>query len=213
MKSLTPDQRATAAERRAKFKALWKEVAQMPDTDRPAMANKFGVVNPDGHPLSCKNMCLLFIQIPTATVCGGFRQWLKHGRAVKRGQHGAMIWVPLSARAREEGARGSATAGEVSDPGDPATESDSRQRFIIGTVFDISQTEALWERAPECGPTKIDLAAIEFPGGATVSDHAMRPRPTVVPSVAAVSVPLAAPAAIPLPAPQPAFRPPWRRAA
>ena len=102
----------------------------MPDAERVTMAGKMGFVSVEGHQFSLANMILLALQSPTGSVFGGFRQWLKHGRAVRKGEHGAMIWVPI---------------GKLADTTEatPATEAEEsdRTRFIIGTVFDISQTE------------------------------------------------------------------------
>jgi hypothetical protein len=39
-----------------------------------------------------------------ATIVGGFRQWLKQGRCVKKGEHRSDIWIPLGDKeAREDG--------------------------------------------------------------------------------------------------------------
>lgn len=129
-RTLTPEQIAKRDERRARFKTLWKQVAAMPQAERVLMANKCGMVTCDGHPLSPSNTYLVLLQCPGATVLGGFRQWLKHGRAVRKGEHGAMIWVPCGAKKADDAPR---------PEGEPAGDNDSR--FITGTIFDISQTE------------------------------------------------------------------------
>lgn len=46
----TPEQKAKAADRRAKFRALWKKVADMPETDRLALSASVGIVNVEGLP-------------------------------------------------------------------------------------------------------------------------------------------------------------------
>lgn len=131
MKKLTPEQIAKRDERRAKFKALWKQVAAMPELDRIKLSNKLGLVTCEGHALSLGNTMLIALQLPGATVLGGFRQWLKHGRCVRKGEHGAMIWVP--------------TGGKKSSETTEATEAtaENETRFIVGTVFDIGQTDEL----------------------------------------------------------------------
>lgn len=125
----TPEQKAAAAERRAKFKALWKQVADLPQDQRIAMSHKYGFRTVEGHELSLFNQLLIALQCPTASVLGGFRQWLKHGRAVQKGQHGIMIWVPCGAG-----------KAEPTTPDQEATE-DGKPGFIVGTVFDIAQTQ------------------------------------------------------------------------
>jgi len=61
---------------------------------------------------------------------GGFGQWLRAGRSVRKGESGLGIWVPIA-----KGKAGEEEAGEGADGGRP--------RFLMGTVFDISQTDAL----------------------------------------------------------------------
>lgn len=133
-RKLTPEQTAKRDERRAKFKTLWKAVADMPELERVQMSNRLGFVTCEGHAFSPCNSMLLAMQCPAGSVFGGFRQWLKHGRAVRKGEHGAMIWVPCGIRAAAE-----APAVE----GEAATESAERSGFIIGTVFDIGQTNEI----------------------------------------------------------------------
>lgn len=140
-KELSPEQTAKRDERRAKFKALWKQVADTPELERIEMANRLGLVTCEGHSLSPGNQYLIALQCPTASVMGGFRQWLKHGRCVRKGEHGAMIWVPTGSKSVNEPTTAKAeivTADESNGAGDT--------RFIIGTVFDIGQTDALTDQ-------------------------------------------------------------------
>ncbi|HEV7928117.1 MAG TPA: ArdC family protein [Verrucomicrobiae bacterium] len=203
MKPTTPEQRAASKERHAKFKQLWKDVAAMPLEERQRLCARLGIVNPDGRILSIGNMCLVGVQMPSATVVGGFRQWIKHGRCVKKGEHGAMIWVPL----RKRDTAGGASAQESLDESEESPEVDGkkkggRPRFIIGTVFDISQTQERIEAAP-VPETPIDLAAIDFNAVPQLSSEPVLT--TVLPP----------PAPIPLPTPVTTVTtvPRWRRAA
>ena len=126
----TAEQKAATEARRERFRGFVKQLAQMTDEQRAAFAARIPViVTADGHPLSGPNMMLVALQRPGVTVVGGFRQWLKHGRVVRKGEHGAMIWFPKASNQRDSapGAGDSQEAAEV--------------RFMIGTVFDISQTE------------------------------------------------------------------------
>jgi hypothetical protein len=79
---------------------------------------------------------LVLTQFPTASMVGGFRQWQAHGRRVRKGERGLMIWVPTSARYDGE-------AAPVPQPADaaPGEGEGRRSGFVMGTVFDISQTE------------------------------------------------------------------------
>src|SRR5262245_46008722 len=92
----------------------------------------------EGRAPSPFNTCLVLNQLLTASKVGGFRQWKDKGRSVKKGEHGLMIWVPTG-------------KGEKTDDGEtvpvPETEAGAdgekpkRAGFIMGTVFDVSQTE------------------------------------------------------------------------
>lgn len=130
MRDLTPEQREKAAQRKASFRELLKKIAAMTDDQKAELASKMGtVVNPEGHAFTLHNTLLIAAQGgTTATIVGGFRQWLKQGRAVKKGEHGYQILFP---REKKNG-----------DETEPSTEDADKPevRFLIGYVFDISQT-------------------------------------------------------------------------
>ena len=132
-KQLTEEQKAKAAERKERFKALWKQVSAMPELERVQLSNRLGLVTCEGRGLSLTNQMLIALQRPGATVLGGFRQWLKQGRAVRKGEHGCMIWVPCGAKGGADAAAAPAGDGDAGEGSDV--------RFIVGTVFDIGQTE------------------------------------------------------------------------
>lgn len=140
MKRFNPEQKAKAAERRAKFRALWRKVADMPEADRLALSARVGIVNVEGRPLSVGNQCLIALQCPGATVVGGWRQWLRQGRVVRKGEHGHMIWVPTGSGKQQEPEAASTEEGGESEGSDV--------RFLAGTVFDIGQTEELGASVP-----------------------------------------------------------------
>lgn len=56
---LTQEQIQARDERRAKFKAIWKQVAAMGETERAAMAAKYGYVTCAGHSFSVANSMLI----------------------------------------------------------------------------------------------------------------------------------------------------------
>ncbi len=138
-KQLTAEQVAARDARREKFRALIKNVAAMTDEQRNALVMRAGaVVTCEGRALSTTNTLLLFLQIPGVSMVGGFRQWLKAGRGVMKGQHGASIWIPLSAGRSD----GSAPEQEGEAIGEG-------MRFGTATVFDIAQTcELVADEAP-----------------------------------------------------------------
>jgi len=132
-RTLTPEQTAARDARRAAFRELARKVSKMTEDQRQAMIRSMpAIVTIEGRPLSGVNSILLSFQCPGATIVGGFRQWIKAGRCVKKGEHGACIWVP-------GGAKGSAPAdGEAGES----------IRFLTGTVFDVTQTAELGAAAP-----------------------------------------------------------------
>lgn len=105
---------------------LAREVSKLTPEQRIELSSKCLAVRlEDGAALSVGNQCLIARQIPDATIVGGFRQWLKAGRVVMKGQHGACIWVPCAFK------------DKTKDGEEVTTE---RRGFILGTVFDVSQT-------------------------------------------------------------------------
>ena len=75
---------------------------------------------------SLNNQLLILIQHPVAEPMAGFHTWRKLGRQVRKGEHGAAIFVPMRRKAPAE------------------DEQDTAQRrtfFGIGYVFGQSQTE------------------------------------------------------------------------
>jgi len=132
-KQPTEEQKRAAAERRERFRALAKQVADMPDEARAALVDRCGaVVTCEGRALSFVNTCLVLTQRPGASMVGGFAQWLRSGRAVRKGETGLGIWIPTMKGEKAEA------------PADGAEGQDGpRARFLMGTVFDVSQTDAL----------------------------------------------------------------------
>ena len=127
----TEAQKQAATEKRAKFRALCKQVAGMTDTERAALAERMpALVTCEGHALSAHNQILIAFQGgESCTILGGFHQWRKAGRCVKKGEHGFMIWVPSGLPKSEE-------AGNVEG---------ADLHFLTAHLFDISQTEEVAE--------------------------------------------------------------------
>lgn len=108
----------------------------MTDEQRAALTNRVGaVLTCQGRALSLTNTLLLMLQRPNVSMVGGFRQWLAQGRAVAKGEHGSMIWFPRGKGGTVDAAA-EVVAGREIDAGD----ANSDVRFMVGTVFDVSQT-------------------------------------------------------------------------
>ena len=102
---------------------------------------------------SVRNNMLIYQQNPNAVYVQSFQAWKEMGTAVKKGEKGCKIWVPVEAtilkvdgqlipleHATKE-QRIQYHAGEI--------ESTTARRFRIGTVFDIAQTTYPIEKYPE----------------------------------------------------------------
>ena len=125
----TAEQEQTRADRKARFTELCKRFAAMSKEERERWASDAGVVvTVAGHALSPRNTVLCYFQRSGVSMVGGFRQWLAAGRCVRKGEHGISILVPIG-------------GGKVeTEDGD---EISSQVHFIAGTVFDVSQTDAI----------------------------------------------------------------------
>jgi len=132
-RQLTEAQVEARDARRTKFRAMVKQIADMSAVQKAELSRQCGFrkLNGGGE-FSLANSMLLALQCPHATILGGFREWLKHGRAVIKGQHGAMVWGPLMHGAKTEV---QADGAETKDG--------EKVGFIPGTVFDISQTQEI----------------------------------------------------------------------
>jgi hypothetical protein len=146
-KQPTEEQKQKAAARRANIRAMCKQIAAMSDEQRTTLAARMpGVVTVEGRPLSFHNQLMIAFQLPAATILGGFRQWIKNGRAVRKGEHGAAIWCPIGAP------KPTADGAEVNADGE-------RPGFILGTVFDVSQTDPINDAAASGAECLEQLAA------------------------------------------------------
>ena len=137
-KQATPEQMAKAEAKRAKLRELAQAIGDMNDAQRQAMAARARIRTIEGHELSPANQCLVLMQCDAATVVGGFRQWKKAGRSVRKGESALGIWTPS----------GRGGAGEQ-PPAAAGEDTDNRPRFIFGNVFDITQTDPMEGDTPE----------------------------------------------------------------
>lgn len=136
----TPEQKEAAQARREAIKLLMAKVAEITPEKRVILANAYGIRNAEGRELSPCNQILLAFQCPTVSVVGGFAQWKALGRCVMKGSKALALWVPCGSRG--EGA--TLSLAEVSGEGE---EAGGKPRFVIGNVFDVSQTETIEQRA------------------------------------------------------------------
>lgn len=139
-RTLTPEQQAKTAERKARFAVIVQQIADMPEAERDALAARMMVTNCDGHTLSPRNQMLIAMQLGThCTIVGGFKQWLKQGRCVKKGEQGATILFPRTF-GDKNGPENATAASEQAATAESNNGKKSPVRFLSGTVFDISQT-------------------------------------------------------------------------
>ncbi len=124
-------------QKKEKIISIRKKLSEMPEEQRIALAQKFGIVTVEGHPLTAHNQCFLVAQSEiNFTIVGGFQQWKKAGRIVRKGEHGFYIFVPSK---------------QKDDPPDnnqnqnEENKIDDNPHFFTAVVFDISQTELLSE--------------------------------------------------------------------
>ncbi len=123
--------------RREAARELARKISQMSEEDKAAFIARFpAVVTVDGRALSGRNAMLVLMQCETATIVGGFRQWINAGRCVRKGEQGLWIWIPSQ---KGETEKSDAWLPGATGAGEAATET----RFFMAPVFDVSQTAEL----------------------------------------------------------------------
>lgn len=118
-----------------KARQLAKQIANMTDEQKAQWLARVPILTIDGRPLSGKNQMLAAMQSQTATMVGGFQQWIASGRVVMEGQSALYIFAPSGARKAEASAPG--------PDGAPAAAEAESVRFIMVPVFDVAQTKEL----------------------------------------------------------------------
>lgn len=113
-------------ERKQRIKELRTKLANLTPAEREKLTVRGLIATVEGRALSFHNTMLVYLQSNGAapTVVGGYKQWRKAGKQVRRGEHGYIIWFPV---------------GEKTEDGDII----DAQTFYTATVFDISQVEAM----------------------------------------------------------------------
>jgi hypothetical protein len=111
------------------------------------------VLTCEGRALSPHNSLLLLAQCEGVSLVGGFWQWKAAGRRVRKGETGLGIWIPTHKAGEGEelpAAEGGAGEGEGK----------RRRRFVMGTVFDIGQTDPDDGAPPAAGRRAGEAAAV-----------------------------------------------------
>ncbi len=145
-KPMSEAKAAEVAEKKEKLRKLSKMVSDMPESER---LERFrgNVLGCAGTVFSAFNTCFLIAQNPKCTLVGGFDQWKKQKRQVKKGETAMAIWIPAPFGSKE---------GEAIDS------ENKGMRFILkNCMFDISQTEEMTEAATEHYMTRKALASGE----------------------------------------------------
>jgi len=130
--NLTQAQIDATKERRERFRGFVRTISKMSDEERTALADRLpGLATCEGHVLSPYNQVLIALQTngQPVTILGGFRQWKRQGRHVRKGEHGFVVWIPCLPKKENEQDK------------DQPTDETEEVKFILGTLFDISQTE------------------------------------------------------------------------
>ena len=109
-------------EKTNKKQELMKYLKSLTPEQRTEIANKYGFLSVEGHQYSPTNQILIVSQLKdiNTTILAGFKQWNKAGRFVKKGEHGASIFINCNKKNEED---------------------NIESYFIMSTVFDISQTD------------------------------------------------------------------------
>lgn len=154
-------------EKRDKIKELRQRLANLPQSQREELAQRALIATVDGHTLSAHNTIMVYFQTMstgvTPTVVGGFKQWLRAGKCVRRGEHGYTIFFPVG----------------VKDNDDNIVEV---KTYYTGTVFDISQVEEISTGNPATSPAQQPVTAAQpirlaLPPAPSSEPETRRPEP------------------------------------
>lgn len=146
----TPEQIKAREEKQAKFRAIAKRIADMSDEERDRLSMSLPqIMTCQGHALSRRNTMLLHFQSEApCTLVGGFRQWIKQGRVVMKGQRGMTILFPKT-KGEKPNPDNIDQASETAAAAEQRNGKRSSIPFLTGTVFDVSQTEELTDENKE----------------------------------------------------------------
>ncbi|KKM99532.1 hypothetical protein LCGC14_1146960 [marine sediment metagenome] len=132
------------ANKKARISELRRKLAGLTEAERKAFTDRGIIATVEGRTLSVNNTMMVYLQCNgnTPSVVGGYKQWIKAGRRVMKGQHGYSILFPVGQKDKETGEITGAT------------------HFYSGTIFDIGQTESIGTPAtPEPEPQSQPMPA------------------------------------------------------
>lgn len=162
-KPATAEQKAAAQAKRDRVRQLVKQFAALPEAARIEFANQHAKIKTvEGRELSQVNTMLVYSQLPGASLVGGFSQWKKNGRAVRKGEHGAAIYVPCSRKQADDQQDGEQQANAEG------------VYFTCGTVFDIGQTDQIDAGTDGSGPDYNPVESSEVLEGEYMPPEAER---------------------------------------
>jgi hypothetical protein len=116
--------------RKQRLQEIREKLANLSDKERNTLIKRGLVATVEGRTLSLQNTLMVYLQadkIPT--VVGGYRQWQRAGKQVKKGEHGMVIWFPVGEKDADDDIR-------------------DATHFFTAIVFDVSQVDDL-ERVSE----------------------------------------------------------------
>ena len=105
------------------------------------------------HSYSFRNMMLIFMQNPDASLVAGYKAWQKMGRQVRKGEKGLRILAPIVRKRKADDAERTKQKSDEQTDGEPKKVVTG---FRLTSVFDISQTEG--DDLPEFGGYSGDPA-------------------------------------------------------
>jgi N-terminal domain of anti-restriction factor ArdC len=117
-------------EKKQKIQAIFQSVKDLTQDQKDQLMMQLSIKNPEGHFLSGNNCLLLDRQAAmynpniSFSIVGGFNQWQKHNRKVKKGESGFYIAIPSKKQEKQ-------------------SENNDEVFFFFKAVFDISQTEQI----------------------------------------------------------------------
>lgn len=117
--------------KRARLIALAAKIRAMGEEERADIAGRVGTITAEGKALSLYNTCFLWAQAGRVLAqVGGFRQWKRAGRSVRKGEHAVgCIYVPMVRKGKED-------QGADADAGESV-------RFRLVPMFAIEQTDLI----------------------------------------------------------------------
>ncbi|MQS17473.1 ImmA/IrrE family metallo-endopeptidase [Streptomyces kaniharaensis] len=104
---------------------------------------------------SFRNVMLILMQCPQASLVCGPREWEALGRSVAEGQQPLRIWAPSTSRRKDADAHADHQEPAEQEPATEEATADRAERparraprFTLVRVFDVSQTVPVWQEGP-----------------------------------------------------------------